>query len=298
MQLCTVSRSSLPSIQRQVQCKYTDTCGIAKQKKNVLSSSCLLLLWPEKITGRDAAEANFIASCEHWHSRTSTPGILEDVYDGKLWQEFLHYNGRPFLAAPYHFGLLLNIDWFQPYKHTTSSVGVIYLTVLNLPRSVRYKRENVIIVGIIPGPNEPSHNINSYLQPLVDELLDFWNGVKMLSSNSTQKTVRCLLLGVSCDLPAGRKVCGFLGHSAKFGCSKCLKEFPGSVGSMDYSGFDRENWGSRTNSSHRQHVEEIRKCTTKSDQARCESLHGCRYSELLRLPYFDAPRMTLCIIYT
>ena len=87
----------------------------------------------------------------------------------KLWQEFLHYNGRPFLAAPYHFGLLLNIDWFQPYKYTTSSVGVMYLTVLNLPRSVRYKRENVIIVGIIPGPNEPSHNIDSYLQPLVDD---------------------------------------------------------------------------------------------------------------------------------
>jgi len=43
---------------------------------------------------------------------------------------------------------------------------------------------------------------------------------------------------VTCDLPAGRKVCGFLSHSATLGCSKCLKEFPGAVGNKDYSGFD------------------------------------------------------------
>ena len=35
------------------------------------------------------------------------------------------------------------------------SVGVIYLSLNNLPRSLRYRRENVIIVGIIPGPSEP-----------------------------------------------------------------------------------------------------------------------------------------------
>ena len=51
--------------------------------------------------------------------------------------------------------ILLHLYWFQPYTHTQTSIGVIYLTVLNLPRYLRYKRENVILVGIIPGPNEP-----------------------------------------------------------------------------------------------------------------------------------------------
>lgn len=59
-----------------------------------------------------------------------------------------------------------------------------------------------------------------------------------VSGVSTER-VRCALLCVACDLPAGRKLCGFLGHSAKFGCSKCLKVFPGSAGTMNYSGFDR-----------------------------------------------------------
>ena len=46
---------------------------------------------------------------------------------------------------------------------------------------------------------------------------------------------------VSCDLklPAGQKLCGFLGHSACLGCSRCFKEFDGGVGDKDYSGFDR-----------------------------------------------------------
>ena len=39
------------------------------------------------------------------------------------------------------------------------------------------------------------------------------------------KTVRCILLGVACDMPAGRKAAGFLSHSAHLGCTKCYKVF-------------------------------------------------------------------------
>ncbi len=40
--------------------------------------------------------------------------------------------------------------------------------------------------------------------------------------------------GVACDLPAGRKCCGFLGHSANHACTRrCLKLFPGGVGAKD-----------------------------------------------------------------
>ena len=48
---------------------------------------------------------------------------------------------------------------------------------MNLPREIRFKRENVIIVGLIPGPTEPPEVINSYLRPLVCELLKLWSGV-------------------------------------------------------------------------------------------------------------------------
>lgn len=100
---------------------------------------------------------------------------------------------------------MLNRDWFQPYKHTVSSVGAIYLTVMNLPREMRFKRTNVILVALIPGPLEPTHDINSLLDPLVNELSSLWAGVTMEIHNGSsvvKEVVRCALLCCACDLPA------------------------------------------------------------------------------------------------
>ena len=39
------------------------------------------------------------------------------------------------------------------------------------------------MLGLLPGPNEVKlHKINHYLFPIVDELLEFWNGVKILAA--------------------------------------------------------------------------------------------------------------------
>ena len=81
--------------------------------------------------------------------------MLTDVYDKAVWKSFFNYKGRQFLSEPNHLGLMLNCDWFQLYHQTQYSVGVIYLVVLNLPRDIRFRPENVIIAGIIPGPKEP-----------------------------------------------------------------------------------------------------------------------------------------------
>ena len=66
-------------------------------------------------------------------------------------------DGKPFLSSEdiVGIGLVLNVDWFQSFKHTTYLVGAVYLTIMNLPRAVRFKRKNVILVGILPGPSEP-----------------------------------------------------------------------------------------------------------------------------------------------
>ncbi len=76
---------------------------------------------------------------------------------------------------------------------------VIYLALLNLPQEVRYKRENIILVGLIPGPKEP----------LVSELLELWDGVQMPVKEGQSEIVRCALMCVGCDLPAGRKCAAF-----------------------------------------------------------------------------------------
>lgn len=76
--------------------------------------------------------------CEHWKKDSSSVGLYRDVYDGKIWKEFLCFGGKSFLADPFTYGLMLNIDWFKPCKHIEYSVGAVYLTIMNLPRSVRF----------------------------------------------------------------------------------------------------------------------------------------------------------------
>ena len=179
--------------------------------------------------------------CECARQQCSFKGVLSDVCDGALWQEFMCYNRENFLRAPYNYAVLLNCDWFQPFLHISYSVGVIYLVLLNLPRQLRYKRENLIIVGIIPGPSEPSLNINSYLSPLVSSLKDVWDSISMSIPQSGTIKIRCILLGVCCDLPAGRKVCGFVGHNANKGCTKCYSTFSEGFGKSNFSNFNRDS---------------------------------------------------------
>lgn len=85
----------------------------------------------------------------------------------------------------------------------------IYLTILNLPRDERYKIENTVLVGLIPGPSEPKR-INPFLNLLVDELLHLWEGV-LVSSESHTFTLRAMLMCFISDVPATRKICGFPG---------------------------------------------------------------------------------------
>jgi len=110
---------------------------------------------------------------------------------------------------------------------TEYSVGVMYLVIQNLPRSARYKTENIILVGIIPGPKEPKHTVNSFLRPLVEELKEFWTGIDIdCKYHPLGKVfVRAALTCCVSDIPATRKLCGFVGHSAALGCSKCAKKF-------------------------------------------------------------------------
>ena len=74
---------------------------------------------------------------------------------------------KPFLSLPNNLALQLNMDFFQPFKHVKGySVGGIYCVILNLPRSIRYLKKNVLLIGLIPGPKEPDLNINTFFKSI------------------------------------------------------------------------------------------------------------------------------------
>ena len=241
------------------------------------------------------ARSNNCELCEHWRDRQIDNEFLCDEYDGSMWEHFQYSNGVPFLASQHKYLLMLNCDWFQPFKHTQFSVGVMYLVVQNLPRSVRFKRENVIIVGVLPGPSEPSMTINTYIKPLIADLLSLWQGVVM-TIKGKKRTVRAALSCIACDVPAARKVGGFLAHNARFGCNRCLQEFAvEKFGSYpDYSGFDKSEWEPRSHAVHVWYALQQRDSKTETERKKTERMHGARYILLYELPYYNA--ISSCIV--
>ena len=231
----------------------------------------------------------------HWKHRAIPAGVMADIYDGEVWKSFLNIDGEEFLNNRYTIGLALNVDWFKPYKHVEYSVGAMYIAILNYPRKLTYLQKNVLLVGILPGPHEPSKQMNAFIEHLVRDLLSLWKGVNMETPEGT-RLVRACLLCVSCDIPASRKLVGFVGHSALKACSKCLKSFPTLFGGakQDFSGFNRELWVNRELQDHRQQGMKWKHAKTLAEKTAIERNHGVRFTELLRIPYFNTIRF--CVI--
>ena len=89
----------------------------------------------------------FEKSLRHWANRSSYDNIMTDIYDGSVWKLFKEADdegSENFFqnkVADSHLGLMLNLDWFQPYDGTIYSIGVIYAAICNLPCDIRFKRE-------------------------------------------------------------------------------------------------------------------------------------------------------------
>ncbi|XP_066299236.1 uncharacterized protein [Branchiostoma lanceolatum] len=285
---------------RHKQRKFRKPCGTILMK-TVLGKNQKEFLYPKRtFCYRSLTKSledmlqrpGFSEDCEAWRKRSTPQGTYTDVFDGQIWKDFQVVNGQPFLAEPCNLIVMLNVDWFQAYKNIKESVGVMYLSIMNLPREVRFKEENIIVVGIIPGPHEPKQHINGFLKPLVQELQNLWQGI-YLNDNSLvgMQLYRAALLCLASDIPAARKTAGFYGHMAKKGCSKCLKSFPrDSDNHVDYSGFEEE-YPLRSHMEHCRYAAEGKQAQNRAERERIEKQYGARYSSLHDLPYFDVVRM-------
>lgn len=71
---------------------------------------------------------------ELWRTRTKT---YDDVYDFNAWKK-----NEDFLKYPNNLGLMLHMDFLNPKGRTRKkySVGVLYVSILNLPRRLRFKK--------------------------------------------------------------------------------------------------------------------------------------------------------------
>ena len=152
---------------------------------------------------------------------------------------------------------------------------------------MRFKQQNVLLVGMIPGPKDP-HNINTFLAPLIEELKKF----ETVGKNIGSDRIYCILSCVANDIPAARKVCGFASHSARLARSKCLKVFPTEKfgNKPDFSGFDIVKWTPRRREEVKATGIQYLQARTKQPKKSILRENGCRYSLLHELKTFDVVR--------
>ena len=215
-----------------------------------------------------------------------------DIWDGEVLRNFKGPDGKLFIQpgnrdGRYVFSLCM--DGFNPFIMKEAgkkvSVGAIYMVLLNLPVDVRYQVENMFLVGIIPGPVEPSlEQINHILEPLVDDLLQFWNPgvfIKQTAHHTGGRLCFSVLIPVVCDLPAARQISGTASHAATHFCSFCKLPL------HDIDNLNVDSWSVRTYEEHMKSASAWKAAESSEDRLKLYHQNGIRWSELLRLPYWD-----------
>ncbi|EXX65952.1 hypothetical protein RirG_128400 [Rhizophagus irregularis DAOM 197198w] len=149
---------------------------------------------------------------------------------------------------------------------------------------------------MLPGPNEVSlHKINHHLAPIVNELTSLWEGIILNRTYEHQlgKKIRAALIIVSCDIPAARKICRHV--SALVSCHRCQKKANYENHQYNFAGMgDMEDWFvARDSNEHLQNALGWRWFNSDVLRKRFVKQTGVRWSELLRLPYFDPIRFTI-----
>lgn len=103
-------------------------------------------------------------------------------------------------------------------------------------------------------------------------------------------------MAVASDLPALRKITQFLGHKADLGCHMCkiraVREngTRGASGRMSY--YTQSPCEARKNEEVRQQASDFNKAKSKLEAKTIAQHNGVRFSELVRLPYFDIVKMS------
>ncbi len=169
---------------------------------------------------------------QYRHNYVSEPGVIEDVFDSKVYnrlrekkveidgiqQPHYYFSGRRDIA------LSLSADGFLIFgKKRMGGPSAIPLVLqnLNLPPEVRNLLGNLICIGVIPGPSQPK-DLKSFLYPFEEELVKLAQGVDTYDEVAKQlfKLFAYLLLFLG-DILAVEKFLGLKGHNGFAPCRNC-----------------------------------------------------------------------------
>jgi hypothetical protein len=121
----------------------------------------------------------------------------------------------------------MNTDVMNPFMNTsTHSTWPIVLTILILPPWLCNKQKYIMMLGLIPGPQQPGNDIDTYFMPLVEDLNELWynNRVHVWDEHKHEYFgPKAILFVTVSDSSATHNLSG---QSKKVGCGcpQCFRE--------------------------------------------------------------------------
>jgi hypothetical protein len=141
-----------------------------------------------------------------WHKkqRTLVKNVMSHAADGEAWQHFDRTFPK-FESDPRNLRFSLATDGFNPFGNmsTQYSMWQVLPTPLNLPPWECVNPANCFMSLLIPGPTSLGKDFDLFLEPLIEELLELWNGVSTYDKGTGKKfDLRAAVLWCVHDYPA------------------------------------------------------------------------------------------------
>jgi hypothetical protein len=162
---------------------------------------------------------------EHVHS----PDINKDILDGSVYQNLLGkrvvVDGKQmhhtYFSDPRDIALGLSTDGFAPFNRRKATAWPIIMFIYNLPPELRFLKEYIFYLGLVPGPNKPK-DMDSFLWPTIQELLTLAAGVRAFDTlESVIFALHAYLIIVFGDIPAISMIMKMKGHNGFSPCRTC-----------------------------------------------------------------------------
>jgi hypothetical protein len=161
-----------------------------------------------------------------WHKLKRQPKEKEMSHpaDGEAWQAF-DREYPDFAEDARNIRLGLATDGFNPFgnMNTKYSMWPVFVVPYNLPPWACMEESNLLMALLIPGPSAPSKDFDVFLEPLVEDLLELWKGVRTYDALSGRMfNLRAAVLWCIHDYPALGTISG---HTTRgfFACIHCDK---------------------------------------------------------------------------
>lgn len=194
--------------------KSIRTCSICESKISDSANEFVYISFRKQLI--ENVKKNIDAILDYPEMRSNTDNI-SDIYDGRIYKEINTSTDKFPLC------LTLNTDGVKVLNcgKNNHSLWPIQLIQNYLPPNLRYRTENVIVVGLYFGTSKI--DFLSYMQPLVEEMSGLMDGFVLVSNNNPIYFQPFIIYCVV-DLPAKSKLQGIVHCTGRNACGYCHHE--------------------------------------------------------------------------